>query len=338
VVAGRFIAFKGPADGGALREAGWALHPSDYVEVLLHKRAAGVVRLNDPRSYDAAAFTRCGLPHRDLFFPDCSAPSDAVAHAFLALAERARGPLAVHCLAGLGRTGTLVALWLMKHRRFAAREAVAWLRIARPGSVIGEQHAYLEHQAARMHALGAARALGLGLPAHAPPAPPLLLPRPAPCARAASPARARAALARDVASGARARCVARRRGRSGGGGGDGGEGGAGGGGVWDGVGGCAAMGAAARMALALVPPSRVGAISAPPRVRNISHQMTSEGSAAYPSLLLRGAPCPLAASAASAAPRGEPLRSAAAQRRELPRALPGVRGALARGGRASVAG
>ena len=56
MVSGRFLAFKGPADGGALREAGWALHPGDYVEVLLHKRAVGVVRLNDPRSYDAAAF------------------------------------------------------------------------------------------------------------------------------------------------------------------------------------------------------------------------------------------------------------------------------------------
>jgi cell division cycle 14 len=338
VVSGRFLAFKGPADGGALREAGWALHPGDYVEVLLHKRAVGVVRLNDPRSYDAAAFTRRGLPHCDLFFPDCSAPSDAVAHAFLALAERARGPLAVHCLAGLGRTGTLVALWLMKHRRFAAREAVAWLRIVRPGSVIGEQHAYLEQQAARMHALGAARALGLGLPAHASPAPPLLFPRLAPRARAASPARAcaasparaRAALARDVASGARERCAARCRGRSGGGS----ESGGGSGGVWDGVGGCAAMQmaptAAARMAQALVPPSRVGPISAPPRVGSMSHQLPG------PSLLLRGAPCVLAA---SAAPRGEPLRSgsSAAQPRELPRAR-APRKSGARGGRASVAG
>ena len=64
--------------------------------------------------------------------------------------------------AGLGRTGTLIALYLMKHKAFTAREAIAWLRICRPGSVIGPQQAYLVNQEPRMHALGACGARGLG--------------------------------------------------------------------------------------------------------------------------------------------------------------------------------
>ena len=47
-------------------------------------------------------------------------------------------------LAGLGRTGTLIGAYLMKHHKFTAAEAIAWLRICRPGSVIGPQQNYLE--------------------------------------------------------------------------------------------------------------------------------------------------------------------------------------------------
>jgi len=46
--------------------------------------------------------------------------------------------------AGLGRTGSLIGCYLMKHYRFTAGEAVAWIRVCRPGSVIGPQQNFLE--------------------------------------------------------------------------------------------------------------------------------------------------------------------------------------------------
>jgi hypothetical protein len=45
---------------------------------------------------------------------------------------------------GLGRTGTLIALYMIKHFGFSTRESIAWLRIMRPGSVVGQQQNYLE--------------------------------------------------------------------------------------------------------------------------------------------------------------------------------------------------
>lgn len=48
------------------------------------------------------------------------------------------------CVAGLGRTGTLIGCYIMKHYCFTAAEAIAWIRICRPGSVIGPQQNFLE--------------------------------------------------------------------------------------------------------------------------------------------------------------------------------------------------
>jgi cell division cycle 14 len=46
--------------------------------------------------------------------------------------------LAVHCRAGLGRTGTLIGCYIINKYGFANPKAlIGWLRIARPGSVIG---------------------------------------------------------------------------------------------------------------------------------------------------------------------------------------------------------
>ena len=39
----------------------------------------------------------------------------------------------VHCKAGLGRTGTLIGLYVMKHYKWTAAEFIAWNRIVRPG-------------------------------------------------------------------------------------------------------------------------------------------------------------------------------------------------------------
>ena len=66
------------------------------------------------------------------------------------ICENAAGGIAVHCKAGLGRTGSLIGCYVMKHWRWTAHETIAWLRICRPGSIIGHQQDWMEEKQAEM--------------------------------------------------------------------------------------------------------------------------------------------------------------------------------------------
>ena len=148
VVPLKLIAFRGPRDLGGAKyvdnEARWSRRfgPEHFAEALQDLGVSDVVRLNAPE-YDAGVFAAAGIRHHDLFFEDCTEPPPDVVAAFFRIVDGAEGVVAVHCLAGLGRTGSLAALHMMRSHGFTAREAMGWLRIMRPGSVIGEQQHFL---------------------------------------------------------------------------------------------------------------------------------------------------------------------------------------------------
>lgn len=142
IVPEKFLAFCGPHSRSKL-ENGYPLHaPETYFNYFRQNSVTAVVRLN-VKQYSSIRFSNNGFAHWDLYFVDGSTPSDAILQRFLEISESNKGALAVHCKAGLGRTGSLIGAYIMKHYRFTALEAIAWLRICRPGSVIGHQQQWL---------------------------------------------------------------------------------------------------------------------------------------------------------------------------------------------------
>ena len=142
IAAPKFIAFACPNTLGGT-ELGYQRRPEKYLELFKRLGVTDIVRLNDDKTYDPEEFKRAGLKYHYLPFPDCSFPSLGILERFLDLSDKAGGRVAIHCLAGLGRTGTLICCDLIKNHGFSAFEAVGYLRLARPGSVIDVQHDFL---------------------------------------------------------------------------------------------------------------------------------------------------------------------------------------------------
>eukprot|EP00286_Rhodomonas_abbreviata_P001484 CAMPEP_0181289484 /NCGR_PEP_ID=MMETSP1101-20121128/905_1 /TAXON_ID=46948 /ORGANISM="Rhodomonas abbreviata, Strain Caron Lab Isolate" /LENGTH=462 /DNA_ID=CAMNT_0023393705 /DNA_START=36 /DNA_END=1424 /DNA_ORIENTATION=+ len=137
----KFIAFKGPG----CEQNDLATFPASfYAKQFRSCGVRAVVRLNDAHTYEKQDFEKEGIKHYDLFFDDCSVPPYEIVKKFLMICDEEDGLIAVHCLAGLGRTGTLIAIWMMTRFGMTARESISWLRIVRPGSVIGQQQHFLE--------------------------------------------------------------------------------------------------------------------------------------------------------------------------------------------------
>ncbi|KAI8827868.1 dual specificity protein phosphatase [Chytriomyces cf. hyalinus JEL632] len=132
--------------GGVLNQSRRPLQPAytmnDLITLLKERGATTVVRLNN-KTYERKKFIDAGLNHVELYFPDGTTPPEGILKRFLDLVESQPGVIAIHCKAGLGRTGTLIACYLMKHYKFSASEVIGLLRVLRPGSVVGPQQNYL---------------------------------------------------------------------------------------------------------------------------------------------------------------------------------------------------
>ncbi|XP_050497544.1 dual specificity protein phosphatase CDC14C-like isoform X1 [Diabrotica virgifera virgifera] len=150
IVPDKFIAFCGPQ--GITYSLG-DHKPETYFPYFRNHNVSTVVRLNK-KAYDSNAFIEAGFDHKDLYFVDGGTPSERILQQFITVSENAKGVIAVHCKAGLGRTGSLIGCYIMKHYKFTAEEAIAWIRICRPGSIIGHQQSWLQEKQKQMWETG----------------------------------------------------------------------------------------------------------------------------------------------------------------------------------------
>ncbi|KAI9734590.1 MAG: cell division control protein 14 [Cirrosporium novae-zelandiae] len=123
--------------------------PTPFKNVLAHfsSRDIGlVVRLNS-ELYSSSYFTALGIHHLDMIFDDGTCPPLPLVRKFIKLAHdtitnKGKG-VAVHCKAGLGRTGCLIGAYLIYRYGFTANEIIAFMRFMRPGMVVGPQQHWL---------------------------------------------------------------------------------------------------------------------------------------------------------------------------------------------------
>ena len=123
--------------------------PTPFKNVLSHfaSRDVGlVVRLNS-ELYSPSYFTALGINHIDMIFDDGTCPPLPLVRKFIRLAHEMitvkYKAIAVHCKAGLGRTGCLIGAYLIYKHGFTANEVIAFMRFMRPGMVVGPQQHWL---------------------------------------------------------------------------------------------------------------------------------------------------------------------------------------------------
>ena len=137
----KFLAFSSPSPSQYDSEGYRTYTPEDYFPIFKKWNIGLVDKLNKP-VYDKEIFIKNDIKQRDMYFLDGSTPSVEIMDNFIHMCKKEKKAKAVNCKAWLGRTGTLIAIYAMKLYKFTAA-FIGYIRICRPGSILGPQQQFL---------------------------------------------------------------------------------------------------------------------------------------------------------------------------------------------------
>lgn len=115
----------------------------DY-DFLLAQKVGAVVDIRNEREDDLALFVQNDIKHMKLRVPDIAAPPVEIVEEgveFIHKHIQDGRTVYVHCAKGRGRSATLVAGYLMKHKGMSFAEARAFMKEKRPLVKLEARHA-----------------------------------------------------------------------------------------------------------------------------------------------------------------------------------------------------
>lgn len=125
--------------------------PSNYdlnntITELNKLKIKNIIRLNGEHSYDKKLFENNSIIIHDLYFEDMTIPSLDIIKKFMNIINNYYSTelFAIHCKEGIGSTAVLICIYLILKLNFKPVNAITYMRIMRPGSILHHQGIFLE--------------------------------------------------------------------------------------------------------------------------------------------------------------------------------------------------